>query len=350
MKPTRSDILNWLREDDPRQLEVLWRLADEVRQLHVGDEVHLRGLIEFSNRCMRSCAYCGLRLPNADLVRYRMTADEVLACAREAVRFGYGTVVLQSGEDGCTTVEWMADLIGRIKVETRLAVTLSLGERSEADLRAWRVAGADRYLLRFETSNPTLFAKIHPSLPGMKSDRIAILRVLRELGYEVGSGVMIGIPGQTWADLVRDIELFAELDLDMIGVGPFIPHPATPLGGRALSAGAGLEQVPNTELMTYKVVALARLVCPEANIPSTTALATLNLAQGRELGLQRGANVVMPNLTPPQYRERYEIYPAKACVRESASDCHGCMRQRIETIGRAVGVGRGDSRNYHLRG
>ncbi len=350
MKPTRSEILNWLREDDPRQLETLWQLADEVRQRHVGDEVHLRGLIEFSNRCTRSCAYCGLRLPNADLVRYRMTADEVVACAREAVRFGYGTVVLQSGEDGCTTVDWMADLIGRIKAETRLAVTLSLGERSEVDLRAWRAAGADRYLLRFETSNPTLFAKIHPSLPGMKSDRIAILRMLRELGYEVGSGVMVGIPGQTWADLVRDIELFAELDLDMIGVGPFIPHPATPLGKQGPPGKADPEQVPNTELMTYKVVALARLVCPEANIPSTTALATLNLAQGRELGLQRGANVVMPNLTPPQYRERYEIYPAKACVRESASDCHGCMKRRIETIGRAVGVGRGDSRSYHLRG
>ncbi len=350
MKPTRHEILRWLRKDDPRQLEALWRLADEVRRQHVGDEVHLRGLIEFSNHCARSCAYCGLRVSNEGLVRYRMTADEILECVRQAVRFGYGTVVLQSGEDRGTTRAWMADLVRRIKAETTVAVTLSLGERNERDLRAWRQAGADRYLLRFETSNAALFASIHPALPGITCDRIAILRTLRDLGYEVGSGVMIGIPGQTWADLVRDIELFAELDLDMIGVGPFIPHPATPLGSSVPPPDVATEQVPNNELMTYKVMALARLSCPRANIPSTTALATLNLAQGRELGLRRGANVVMPNLTPPRYRERYEIYPAKACLREDATDCHGCMKHRIETIGRAVGAGRGDSRNYRLRG
>jgi biotin synthase len=173
---------------------------------------------------------------------------------------------------------------------------------------------------------------------------------LRQLGYEAGSGVMIGIPGQTYEDLARDIELFRELDLDMIGVGPFLLHPDTPLGDPALrpSAPDG-DQVPASEQMTYKVIALARLVCPAANIPSTTALATLNKRNGRELGLVRGANVVMPNLTPPEYRVNYEIYPNKACLQESAGDCHSCMHWRIEAIGRTPGAGRGDSAAYRGR-
>jgi biotin synthase len=171
-----------------------------------------------------------------------------------------------------------------------------------------------------------------------------VLRSLRKLGYEVGSGVMIGIPGQSHADLARSIELFGELDMDMIGVGPYIAHPSTPLGKEPPPESA--DQVPNTEAMTYKVVALTRLVCPQANIPSTTALATLNLAQGRELGLERGANICMPNVTPQKYRAMYEIYPAKACINDDASKCHSCMRARIESIGRTVGQGRGDSPNY----
>lgn len=350
-----KETLGWLLEQDESRLDILWRKADSVRRENVGDAVHLRGLIEFSNHCARSCGYCGLRAPNAKVRRYRMTKEEILECASQAVRFGYGTVVLQSGEDPGIRADWMSALIQSIREQTNLAITLSLGERSEEEFALWREAGADRYLLRFETSNPALFEKIHPSLPGKNSDRPVLLRTIKRLGYEVGSGVMVGIPGQAYEDLARDIELFRELNLDMIGIGPYIAHPDTPLGAlpcpSSPSPTFGLQtpdsraQVPNSELMTYKMVALARIACPKANIPSTTALATLNLAQGRELGLCRGANIVMPNLTPAKYRALYEIYPAKACIQETAEQCHGCMRHRIESIGRMVGTGRGDSPN-----
>jgi len=346
----RDRILAWLRETDPTRLARLWHLADATRQKYVGGEVHLRGLIEFSNYCVRLCAYCGLRAPNSGLTRYRMSHDEIMACARQAVAYGFGTVVLQSGEDPGVTRDWLADLIRKIKTQTPLAVTLSVGERSEEDLRAWREAGADRYLLRFETSNQALYARLHPPRPGATSDRLAMLGRLRQMGYEVGSGVMIGIPGQSYEDLARDIVLFGELDLDMIGVGPYLVHPDTPLGDPSFRpVVADGDQVPADELTTYKVIALARLVCPRANIPSTTALATLNRTKGRELGLVRGANVLMPNLTPPQYRVLYEIYPNKACLRETAEGCFVCMRQRIAEIGRTVGVGPGPSASGRQR-
>ncbi len=345
-----AELVGWLREADPQRLNELWQRADRVRQQHVGSQVHLRGLIEFSNHCVRNCAYCGLRASNRRLERYRMTADEILACVHQAVAFGYGTVVLQSGEDLAVTTGEIADWVRRIKRETDLAVTLSLGERTEDAWAAWRQAGADRYLLRFETSNRQLYHRIHPPRPGQESDRIGLLGLLRRLGYEVGSGVMIGIPGQTYDDLARDLALFAELDLDMIGVGPYLPHPDTPLADVAAyrSAGPG-DQVAASEAMTYRVIALARLVCPRANIPATTALATLNRGNGRELGLQRGANVVMPNLTPPQYRALYAIYPEKACLAETALACHSCLAARIRSLGRDVGQGRGDSPNRALR-
>ncbi len=342
---TAQTLLEWLKEERAEALDDLWRRADDARRENVGDEVHLRGLVEISNHCVRQCHYCGLRSTNRDLTRYRMSAEEILDCARDALRFGYGTVVLQAGEDPGLTRDWVSDVVRRIKSETRLAVTLSLGERGTDDLAAWKRAGADRYLLRFETSNAELFARIHPPRSGCAAvDRGRLLRELRRLGYETGSGVMIGIPGQTHQDLVRDLELFRELDLDMIGVGPFIPHPATPLGKTQGKRSEGERaQAPATELMTYKMVALARLVCPRANIPSTTALATLNLEAGRERGLQRGANILMPNLTPPRFRVHYEIYPAKACIRETAAQCHGCIRRRIESLGRRVGKGAGSA-------
>lgn len=340
----RTELLAWLREERDDVLAALWQRADAARRSAVGDAVHLRGLIEISNHCSRRCHYCGLRIDNRSLERYRMTADEILDCARQASRFGYGTVVLQAGEDPGLSTEWVAGVVRAIKRETGLAITLSLGERDVADLASWRAAGADRYLMRFETSNRDLFERIHPPPAGRPPfDRIAQLRELRRLGFEIGSGVMVGIPGQTYDDLANDLEWFAELDLDMIGIGPFIPHPATPL---ATETGAGLpgdDAVPATESMTFKMVALSRILCPRANIPSTTALATLNLAQGRELGLQRGANVLMPNMTPTQYRLHYEIYPAKACIQETAAQCHGCIRGRILSIGRTVGIGPGSA-------
>jgi len=336
----RNAILKWLVESDPQRLEQLWRRADETRQRHVGDAVFLRGLVEISNHCVRQCAYCGLRGGNKSLTRYRMAADEILAAAAQAVDLGYGTVVLQSGEDYGITADWMANVIRRIKKDTPLAVTLSFGERPDHELAAWRQAGADRYLLRFETSDPVLFDAIHPPLGNLPCSRMAILRRLKQHGYEVGSGVMVGIPGQSFESLANDIALFAELDLDMIGIGPFIPHPATPLGHGAVLR-PGCEQVPNSELLVYKTVALTRLVRPDANIPATTALATINKKDGRELGLSRGANVFMPNLTPMQYRRLYEIYPAKACITETGDTCNHCLSARIRSMGRHIGRGPG---------
>jgi biotin synthase len=348
--PDHSTILAWLTETDSARLEDLWSAADDARRAHVGDEVHLRGLVEISNHCLRQCHYCGLRAGNRNLARYRMSTAEILDCAKQARELGYGTVVIQSGEDDGLTRDGIAELVRRIKGEVGTAVTLSLGERTLDELEAWRAAGADRYLLRFETSNQELFARMHPARGGRRPSRMEVLRALAPLGYEVGSGVMVGIPGQSYQDLANDLALFRELDLDMIGIGPFIPHPATPFGHVEPAPAQASAQVPATELMTYKMVALARLSCPDANLPSTTALATLNLAQGRELGLQRGANIVMPNLTPPRYRALYEIYPAKACVRETADLCNRCITGRIQGLGRPLGRGPGASPNLRRRG
>ena len=347
----RAELLDWLKETDETRLEELWALADAARKANVGDEVHLRGLIEISNHCVRQCAYCGINACAQGITRYRMAPEEILACAREAHRLGYGSVVMQAGEDPGLRVETISALVREIKATTPLAVTLSLGERSDEELKAWREAGADRFLLRFETSDPTLYSLIHPSLPHTLSDRFAQLDRMRAFGYEIGTGVMVGIPGQTWEILAQDIDAFRHYDMDMIGVGPFLPSPRTLLGGpdahRYLAPPEA--QVPNDELTTLKTVALTRLVCPQANIPSTTALATLDPKAGRELGLTRGANVVMPNVTPPEYRVLYEIYPGKACIHETAQICHGCMEGRIKSIGRVMGTGPGGRRtNSHL--
>ncbi|HOT73069.1 MAG TPA: [FeFe] hydrogenase H-cluster radical SAM maturase HydE [Anaerohalosphaeraceae bacterium] len=342
---SRTEIETWLQQTDPDALETLWRMADRVRKEYVGDAVHLRGLLEISNHCARTCAYCGLSRHNKHLRRYRMTADEILECIRQIADFGYGTVVLQAGEDDGIQTEWLAQIIRTVKQTTPLAVTLSLGERPFEDLRCWRQAGADRYLLRFETSDPALYSLIHPPRPGRTAHRLEILSRLRQLGYEVGSGIMVGIPGQTFPSLADDIELFRRLDLDMIGLGPYIPHPHTPLGtGQITPTIHPSEQVPNTEQMTCKVIALTRLVCPEANIPSTTALAAVNPKTGRLLGLQRGANVVMPNCTPARYRRLYEIYPGKTTLSETALACRHSLEESLRSIGRTLAVGPGPRR------
>ncbi|MBN2690144.1 MAG: [FeFe] hydrogenase H-cluster radical SAM maturase HydE [Gammaproteobacteria bacterium] len=352
-----EEIEFWLREQNAQKLAELYKNADLIRKENVGDAVHLRGLIEISNYCTRACAYCGLNCDQS-ITRYRMSHDEIIKCAKEAVEFGYGTVVLQAGEDPRVTQDFIAKIIKEIKVETDLAVTLSLGERSFDELKAWKMAGADRYLLRFETSDKKLFNLIHPAdcsasscdstptssrgLTAGSRDRIAILKELKQLGYETGSGVMLGIPGQTYQSLANDIILFTKLDLDMIGIGPYIKDPNTPLGSGALAPYVNAEdQVPSGENITYKAVALTRIMRPDANIPATSALATINKANGRELALMRGANVVMPNLTPLQYRQHYTIYPDKACINETADMCKDCLAARIATIGRTIGKGQG---------
>jgi biotin synthase len=341
----KQAIEAWLREDDESRLETLWREADETRARWVGPAVHLRGLIELSNYCVRGCTYCGISAPNRGLERYRVPAEVVLKCAHKARAFGYGTLVMQAGEDYGFTRDWIAARVREIKEQTGLAITLSLGERPDEDLAAWREAGADRYLLRFETSDDELYRRIHPDLLGRVSDRMAILRTLQELGYEAGTGIMVGIPGQTYESVASDIDLFRDMDMDMIGIGPYLPHPATELGcefaRRQEEDDWPPDQIPNTELMTCKVLALTRLVRPDANLPATTALSLIDKAAGRAHGLQRGANVVMPNLTPIEYRAKYEIYPEKAAVHETAEAINESIMKLLALLGRTVGVGPG---------
>jgi len=346
MALSQSEILAWLREERPERLRELYARANAVRRENVGGAVHLRGLIEISSHCERQCMYCGLRKANRSLERYRMTREEIEQCALTAVQLGYGTVVMQAGEDDALTAEWIAEIVRWIKRETPLAVTLSLGERAKDELKLWRNAGADRYLLRFETSDPYLYRTIHPQRFAGRADRLMLLKELKALGYEAGGGVMVGIPGQSYASLAQDLLAFRDFDLDMIGIGPYIAHPSTPLGSGQLRPRIDpAEQAPNDELTVYKMIALARILCPSANIPSTTALATINRQHGRKQGLQVGANVVMPNLTPVKYRRLYQIYPDKACIEESATDCNQCLRGQIRAIerfpGRGVG-GRGE--------
>lgn len=307
----------------------LYAAADAVRAKAMGPDVYLRALVEFSNHCRRNCRYCGLRRDNLAAARYRLQPADIVATAQEAAGLGYGTVVLQSGEDPWYTTERLAEAIRGIKASTGMAVTLSVGERDPDTYRAWRQAGADRFLLRIETTDPGLFAALHPDddLEGRK----ACLCSLRGLGYQLGSGVMVGLPGQTVAMLARDIVWLHELGAEMIGVGPFIPHPDTPLGGEP---GGTVEQ-------TLRLVAALRLVFPRAHLPATTAMGTLD-PQGRERALQVGANVMMPNVTPTTYRAQYEIYPGKICTGDDARHCRGCVAARIRAIGRTVGQGRGD--------
>ena len=343
MKPADliASIAAWLAEEARPLWPELWAQADACRRQWVGDAVHLRGLIEISNHCRRHCHYCGLAAGQQHLFRYRMADEEILAAARQAHNFGYGTVVLQAGEDTELDQQRVAELLRRIKGETGLAITLSLGERSDAEMALWREAGADRYLLRFETSNRQLYRRIHPDCGADISDRVALLRRLKDLGYAIGSGFMLGIPGQSRADVVGDLLTLHELDCDMIGIGPYLPHPATPLGKLAERQRVVADQCPSDLTTVATAVALARLLCPWANIPATTAVATVDPAHGREDMLCRGANVVMPNCTPLAYRELYQIYPNKACQQETAEQCHRCLAGRLHAIGRHPGQGPG---------
>lgn len=291
--------------------EALFEEARKVRQRTKGNGVFLRGLIELSSICSRDCLYCGMRHSNPKVRRYAMRDDEIVQCAHLAKQLHFGTIVLQAGEcERLWTRERVATLIKRIKNETSQRITLSLGERSEADTAAWREAGADRYLLRFETSDLALFNQIHPgSATTSAHPRIAQLRRLKAQGYEIGSGVMLGIPGQTLQSVAEDLLLMQALQLDMIGLGPYLAHPDTPLGQSTRPS-----EVPVSVDFTCRCYALARLLLPDANIPSTTALSTLDPQTGRVRGLSSGANVFMPNLTPTCYREGYQIYPDKICV------------------------------------
>ncbi len=342
----QAEILSWLREDDPKRIDCLKEKADDVRRIHVGDEIHLRALIEISNYCTNACHYCGLRAANRSIPRYRMDADEIVNTVSRAAEMNFGTVVLQAGNDPRHHATWVADLIGRIKDRFDIAVTLSLGERPFEDYAAWREAGADRYLLRFETSDRTLFEFLHDRNITRGSGvhpRIERLKWLRDLGYEIGGGVMVGLPGQRFEVLAEDISTFHELDLDMIGIGPFIAHPGTPLSVKRANSCTSM-QVPSEIEMTLKVVALARLVCPQANIPATTAVEALSGSRERFSFLDGGANVLMPNLTPERYRRLYDIYPGKTSIVEYTLSTHEELLNNLKDIGRCAGKGYGSAK------
>ncbi len=300
----------------------LYRAADRVRKRTVGDEVHLRGLIEFSNYCRRSCLYCGLRAANTRIRRYRMTPAEIVAAARFAVRQGLKTIVLQSGEDLYYSVQELCAIVQTIK-KMDVAVTLSIGERSKSTYAALREAGADRFLLRIETTDEQLYARMHPEMS--YQNRVRCLYILKELGYETGTGSLIGLPGQTAAMLAADLVFFKELDADMIGIGPFIPSPGTPL-----------EQAGGGEVdLVLKMMALARLLMPEINMPATTALSVKD-PDGYQKGLSCGANVIMPNMGWCEYKRLYAPYPGKEGWKTDAETQLARIKALLHQMGRTV--------------
>lgn len=301
--------------------EQLFKTADKVRETFVGDEVHLRALIEFSNFCRCNCLYCGIRAENQFIERYRLEKDDIVFLSKKAVEFGYKTVVLQSGEDMFFRAEYLAEIIFELK-KSDIAVTLSLGERNYDEYKILKDAGADRFLLRIETTDKNLYEKMHPK--ASFETRKECLYNLKKLGFETGSGCLIGLPGQTLQSLADDILFFKELDADMIGVGPLIPHEHTPL-----------KEVPHGNfILALKVMALIRILLPDINIPATTAMETLQ-TDGRILALQSGANVVMPNVTFDEYKSKYEIYPNKAKVD------YAQLVDKLNKIGRIVSTKKG---------
>lgn len=330
---SKSDIVNLLHVTSSCELQKLYDKADQIRKKCMGDQVHLRGIIEFSNYCARWCTYCGLRSPNIELERYRMCIDEIVETARKAHSLNYKTIVLQSGEDNHYTIELIEDIIRIIKSEMDIIITLSVGERPEKEYERMKEIGANRYLLKHETSDRELYKKLHPDMDF--DNRINCLKILKKLGFETGSGIMIGLPNQSFESIADDILLFKELNIDMIGMGPYIPHPGTPLYEDYLKYGHFTPDIDyDLEEMVYKVVSITRIVNNTAHIPATTALATTNPAKGRETALTRGANVVMPNVTDRKYRKLYEIYPSKVCTDEKPEDCRVCIDKRIRSIGR----------------
>lgn len=325
----KAEIVELLRLKDAAPL---YAAADAVRQKYVGEEVHLRGLIEFSNICKQNCLYCGLRRDNKKVKRYRLSADEIIKLAANAKTYGYNTVVLQSGEDSFYDVDKMTHIIKKIKA-LDLALTLSIGEKTFEEYRLYREAGVDRYLLRIETTDKALYERLDPGMSF--ENRLRCLKDLKELGYEVGSGIMAGLPGQSEDSIAEDILFMKNLPVHMAGIGPFIAHPDTPLG----------EEKKNNFEIALRTMAVTRLLMPLINIPATTAMEALD-KDGRMKALQSGANVVMPNVTEGEARKLYILYPGKICTGETPSVCRGCIENKIKAAGRRIGLGKGVSKAY----
>ena len=322
---TKDELILLLKNDEFK--DELFQAADRVRKEYVGDQVQLRGLIEFSNICKRNCLYCGLRSSNTNIKRYRLEPDEIIELASKAKAYGYKTVVLQSGEDDYYTVERITYIVREIK-KFDMAVTLSIGEKTYEEYKAYRDAGADRYLLRIETTDKKLYEEMDPGMD--HENRKRCLDNLGEFGYEVGTGCLVGLPGQTIESLADDILFFKKINADMIGIGPFIPNEDTPLKN---AEGGNFD-------LSLKVMALTRLLLPDINIPATTAMETIN-PQGRIIALKSGANVVMPNVTEGEARKWYALYPGKICVNDTPEHCRGCITGKIKGIGRDIGQGYG---------
>lgn len=326
-----GELLLLLRDSGPHTREFLRQQAQAQAQAFYGSQVFIRGLIEFTNFCKNDCYYCGIRCSNRCLSRYRLTEDEILSCCEEGYRLGYRTFVLQGGEDGWWTDEKIAALVRRIRAQyPDCAITLSIGEKSREAYQAFFDAGADRYLLRHETANEAHYAKLHPARQTL-SNRIRCLRDLKDIGYQTGAGMMIGAPYQTAETLAQDMEFLADLRPEMVGMGPFLPHRDTPF--RDFPHGSA-------ELTLY-LLSLVRLLLPDALLPATTALGTLD-ASGRQQGVLSGCNVVMPNLSPMAVRQKYLLYDNKAGIGDDGESSLRKLRAQMQEIGYEVAVGRGD--------
>jgi biotin synthase len=323
----------------------LFKAAYQVKLRHIGKRVSLRGLIELGNHCVKDCLYCGIRKSNHEVQRYRLSADDVVRMAQWSFDHGYGSIVLQSGEiESEENTVYIEQILHRIRqlFGDRLGITLCLGEQTEEVYRRWFDAGAHRYLLRIETSSSRLYEQLHPPDHLFKR-RIECIRTLKRIGYQTGSGVMISLPGQMIDDLARDIEFFREMDLDMIGMGPYLPHHQTPMGKGLESSKAFAEQQLSLAL---KMIAVTRLYLHDVNIAATTALQAL-ADDGREQGVLAGANVIMPNVTDTEYRKHYQLYENKPCMNENSTQCRSCLTSRVMSIGEEILWGeRGDPPHY----
>lgn len=318
--------------NDPSAAERLAAEAVKIRKQHYGTKVYTRGLIEFTNYCKNNCYYCGIRHGNQNAKRYRLTKEEILDCCVSGYELGFRTFVLQGGEDPYYTDGRMADIVRSIKVRyPDCAVTLSLGERSYESYKRLREAGADRYLLRHETADEEHYGRLHPAEMSLKT-RKECLYFLKELGYQVGAGFMVGSPGQRLSDLAEDLMFLKELKPQMVGIGPFIPHHDTKFAS---------EPAGSVELTLY-LLSVIRILLPKVLLPATTALGTMD-PKGREKGLAAGANVVMPNLSPVKNRKQYDLYDNKICTGEEAAECRGCLARRVASVGYQLVNERGDA-------
>lgn len=329
--PDLADVTRILRVTDPGETASLLGFADAVRRESVGDGVLLRGIIEFSNVCRNTCLYCGLNRHNTGLRRYRLTREQILAAVQNICDAGIKTVVLQSGEEDNLDADWLRGTIEAVRSSLDAAITLCVGERSREEYQVWKQAGADRYLLKIETSDPGLYGELHPGMSF--ENRTRCLKDLAALGYQTGCGNLVGLKGQTVESLAGDIEFFKRGNFDMISVSPFIPHPQTPLAGEPAGDLA----------MTLKMIALARVVCPTAHIPASTAIGSLHGRDERPKALAAGANVIMPNFTPGPVRRLYEIYPGKAGFDLTPRQSVAAVERMVAAAGRWVDYSRGDA-------